>query len=190
MGGGHAGPGVDQGHHPAAFYLSIRLFPLPQRKDPMRTCEACGKSLGGRTARARFCDSTCRMRAARDGPAAGREPSAAEVANIERMDALCRRDLAGLGYEQGSLVESLVVLARQIADPRTSAAGLVACVRDLRRGWPQSSRGQRPDDELTPPPRVTRRSRDTAPPLDLWSFYQGSGVMLPVHPSTDTPPPY
>jgi hypothetical protein len=126
----------------------------------VRRCEACGESLAGRTARARFCDSTCRMRAARDGPAAGREPSAAEVAHIEWMEVLCRRDLAALGYEQGYLVESLVVLARQIADPRTSAAGLVACVRDMRRSWPQSSMGPRPDDELT-----TRRRRYRRGPL-------------------------
>jgi hypothetical protein len=115
----------------------------------MRLCEGCGKPLGGRTARARFCDSTCRMRAVRSGGAVVREPSVVEVGRIEEMDALCRRELAELGCTDEALVESLALLARRIHDPRTSSAGLVACVRELRRAWPKGPTGQRPMDELT-----------------------------------------
>ena len=114
----------------------------------MKRCEACGKSLAGRTARARFCDSTCRMRAARDGPTV-REISAVDLARIEEMDALCRRDLAGLGCTDASLAESLCILSRQIFDPRTSSAGLVACVKEFRRLWPSGPVGARPPDDLT-----------------------------------------
>jgi hypothetical protein len=114
----------------------------------MRACEACGKSLAGRTARARFCDSTCRMRAARDGPAV-RELSAVDLARVEEMVALCRRELAERGCTDSALVESLVILTRQIHDPRTSSAGLVACVREARRLWPSGPVGPRPPDDLT-----------------------------------------
>jgi hypothetical protein len=115
----------------------------------MKRCEGCGKSLAGRTARARFCNSTCRMRALRDGPAVVRELSRDEQAHVDAMEALCRRELAELGCADGSGVEAQVILVRLIVDPRTSSSVLASCVKELRRTWPKRSEGQPSTDELT-----------------------------------------
>ena len=95
-------------------------------------CEVCGAPIRARAGK-RFCSDRCRKRARR---ALGQ--LAAVVAMPDDFDPeahdlviVTREVLAGAGVSDTISGRLAIVMARQAIDPRQSAFGMVACIRQL-----------------------------------------------------------
>lgn len=94
-------------------------------------CEMCGRPMARKSARHRFCSSSCRQRAHRGGPVVSEGVSGDLVADGE-VTALCRRHAARTGWAGTDLAEALERVAAVFDDPRTRPGDLVSLSRQIQ----------------------------------------------------------
>lgn len=98
----------------------------------IRACEMCGASFDAKTAKGRFCSSTCRGRAHRgEAPRTGRA-SLAETPEIGDLERATRGRLEAVDRHQTVLGVQALGLARRIDSPTTMDSAMAALSKEFR----------------------------------------------------------
>ena len=125
-----------------------------------RTCAACGKTFPARSARAKFCGSSCRGKAHR-GQSTAPRPEAQDP--ITALTTAVIRELTAARALETTLGQAAIALARLVddADPTRSSA-TAAVVKELRTTMDAALKSSAPAGNLIDELRAQREKRRTS----------------------------
>jgi hypothetical protein len=103
----------------------------------LKTCQGpeCGVQFETTSARAKFCGSTCRSRAHRNGESVAEIPPAAPSGDPQAVPPLLeatRRELEKAGVADSPLGQQALELARRMSDPRAMGLSVAPISKELR----------------------------------------------------------
>lgn len=124
----------------------------------MRSCAACGKSLEGRSSRAKYCSSSCRARVSEGAVVPLERRTVASGSSSALVDAT-RAALADAGRDESPLGLAALELARTLSSsdcPPAAKAGLAkqldltlgAALKGVRVAGPMDELRRRRDEKL------------------------------------------